>query len=136
MTPEEMADLHRACFDRDRPWSEQEFNDLIASPHVSVHHRPGGFAMVRAVAGEHELLTLAVDPNRRRKGIASRLMADWLDTAQGETAFLEVSADNTGARRLYERHGFAETGRRKGYYSRAHSTPVDAVLMSVALTHR
>lgn len=43
---------------------------------------------------------------------------------------LEVSADNLSALRCYERCGFIEQRRRKGYYSGSVSGPIDAVLMS------
>lgn len=134
MTPRDLAQLHRAGFPNARAWSAKEFEGLLRSPHVSLKHRSGGFALIRNVAGESELLTLVVDPAKRRQGIADRLILDWLKTAQSEFAFLEVAADNTAARHLYKKHRFAETGRRKGYYARTHGPAVDAVLMSVALT--
>lgn len=52
-----------------------------------------------------------------------------LDEARqnGEAVFLEVRESNMAARRLYEKLGFAETGRRRGYYA---NPPEDAVLYS------
>ncbi|WP_187432099.1 [Ribosomal protein S18]-alanine N-acetyltransferase [Roseobacter fucihabitans] len=132
MTPQALADLHRRAFMSERAWSAQEFSDLLSNKYVSFIDEPGGFALIRSVAGEDELLTLAVDPACRRQGIADRLMSHWLAKPTGNIAFLEVAADNTPARRLYEKHGFAETGRRKAYYARDGRPAVDALLMSNA----
>lgn len=136
MTPDDLAKLHRAAFSVERPWSAQEFAALLANRFVSVFHRSDGFALIRAVAGDVELLTLAVDPARQRQGIADHLMSEWMAQAEGEHAFLEVAADNAPAQSLYQKHGFAETGRRKAYYSRASRPAVDAVLMTRALPPR
>ncbi len=136
MTPQDMARLHAAAFAPQRGWSAQEFQSLCASPHVRCLSRTHGFALVRTLAGETELLTLAVDPQHRRKGIANRILCDWLGSTDAQTAFLDVAADNAPARALYALHGFAETGRRKSYYHRPDAPPVDAVLMQAAVTHR
>ncbi len=129
-----MAKLHAAAFAPERGWSAAEFSDLLASPHIFCVTRPGGFALVRTVADEAELLTLAVSCQNRRRGIADALMAEWMASAHAKTAFLEVAADNHAARALYARHGFAETGRRDNYYKRPDQSAVDAVLMQAALT--
>lgn len=136
MTPEDMAALHAAAFAPDRGWTAAEIADLCASPFVDALTSPAGFALIRTVAEEAELLTLAVDPARRRSGIGTRLMQRWLSTTPAERAFLEVAADNRAAQALYARHGFAVTGRRRGYYARPGGPAVDAVLMQVAVTHR
>jgi ribosomal-protein-alanine N-acetyltransferase len=48
----------------------------------------------------------------------------------GTKMLLEVRASNGAALRLYERLGFSQTGRRRGYYA----DPVeDAVLLSLQL---
>ena len=79
----------------------------------------GGMILARAVAGEAEVLTLAVDPASRRQGIGRALLQQTAATAQGRGAqaiFLEVAADNAPAQALYAASGFAEVGRRRGYY--------------------
>ena len=136
MTPPEMAALHAAAFAPARGWSAAEFSTLCAAPHVKLFSSAHGFALVRTVAEEAELLTLAVRPSHHRQGIADALMIAWMQGAQAETAFLEVAADNQSAQALYAKHGFAEVGRRKAYYARPDSSPVDAVLMQGALTCR
>jgi ribosomal-protein-alanine N-acetyltransferase len=47
--------------------------------------------------------------------------------------FIEVAADNTAARALYERAGFAVTGRRKAYYEKPGGARQDAIVMMKAL---
>lgn len=79
---------------------------------------PLGFALVRSVLDECELLLLAVDPLWRGRGIGRALLADSLTTARrrGITSMnLEVRATNNAVR-LYENIGFEYVHRRPGYY--------------------
>ena len=131
-----MATLHAACFAIPRPWSAGEIADLLASPQVFACAESAGFAMGRAAADEAELLTLAVDPARRRQGIGARLVESFAAAARArgaQRAYLEVAADNTAAIALYLQAGFAVCGRRRGYYHPAGAKPVDALVMDRAL---
>ncbi len=136
MTPATLAALHRAAFDRDRPWSADEFADLIKGPYVDIFVQPHGFALTRTLAGESELLTIAVDPTHQRRGIGSELMSAWLAfaRARAETAFLDVAADNRPAIALYEGSGFETVAVRRGYYARSGTAAVDALIMRCTLT--
>jgi ribosomal-protein-alanine N-acetyltransferase len=136
MTPQALAALHAVAFAPDRGWSATEFADLCAAPDVRLFTVEHGFALVRVVAEEAELLTLAVDPAHRRRGFADRLMRAWMGGCPALTAFLEVAEDNTAAQALYAKHGFAPVGRRRAYYTRPGARPVDALLMQSALTPR
>jgi ribosomal-protein-alanine N-acetyltransferase len=63
-----------------------------------------------------------------RQGIADQLLQALLDQAQTLAAsriLLEVRESNMPARRLYEKHGFREVGRRRRYYNHP---PEDAFL--------
>jgi len=136
MTPAAMARLHAACFTSPRPWSEAEIADLLTSPLVFAIPESGGFAMGRAVAGEAELLTLAVDPGQRRQGIGAALLSGFLAEAkarEAERAFLEVNPDNDPAVSLYLKAGFTITGRRKGYYHPPTGPALDALIMDLRL---
>ena len=133
---EALARLHAACFTMPRPWSAAEIAALLASPHVFVRMTDGGFLLGRVIADEAELLTLAVDPALRRRGIARALLAQFLEVARdrGATrAFLEVAADNAAALALYLGSGFAEDGLRRGYYRQPDGGAVDALLLSTPL---
>jgi len=131
-----MAHIHAAAFAPERGWSEAEFHALASNPLVTVYCHASAFALVRTIADESELLTLATAPSARRQGLAMELMTRWLAETQARTAFLEVAADNAAAQRLYTQLGFAETGRRRNYYARANAPRCDAVLMQKAVTHR
>lgn len=79
---------------------------------------PLGFALVRSVLDECELLLLAVNPIWRERGIGMALLRDSLLTARrrGITSMnLEVRASNN-AIHLYEKAGFEYVHRRPGYY--------------------
>ena len=133
-----MADLHAWCFTTPRPWSAAEFagvlaDDLCFALAEHAQSGPTGFLIGRVVAGEAEVLTLAVAPDARRAGIATRLLAAFLTTAKqrgAATAFLEVAATNSAALGLYARAGFTQTGLRRGYYTGDGGAGVDAVLLA------
>lgn len=127
-----MARLHAASFTTPRPWSADEISALLASPGAFLLTEPDGFLIGRAIAGEAELLTVAVDPDARRRGTGAWLVQAFLDQARrrgADTAFLEVAADNTAATALYRDAGFAEAGRRPGYYAQASGEPLDALIL-------
>ena len=136
MTPDEMAALHARCFTVPRPWTATEFAEMLQSLHVFAVPRADGFALVRVIADEAELLTLAVAPEARRQGIGRAMLAEALDRAARRgavTMHLEVAADNTPALALYDRAGFARTGRRPGYYRSPVGQRTDALLLARAL---
>ncbi len=138
MTPEALADLHAAAFAAPRPWSAAEFAALLADPATFHVSEPGGFLLARTAAGEAELLTVAVDPARRRQGIGTALVAAFLErsaAAGAAEAFLEVGADNEAARSLYAAAGFTQAGLRRAYYRDAGGAPVDALVLRRALPH-
>ena len=97
---------------------------------------PAGFALARQILDEAEILMVAVDPDAQRKGHGTTLMNSLLKrltNAGVATVFLEVEEGNHPARALYAKLGFAQTGRRKGYYRRADGTRADALLLSKTL---
>jgi ribosomal-protein-alanine N-acetyltransferase len=74
------------------------------------------------------LMNVAVNPDRRREGVAGALLTRLFDEADkpGEQYTLEVRPSNAGAIALYERFGFTRAGLRKGYY---HDNKEDALIM-------
>ncbi|ATF19572.1 Acetyltransferase [Phaeobacter gallaeciensis] len=135
-TPEDMARTHQAAFLQGRPWSAREFAALLDSPFSYAVGDARSFALGRVVAGEAELLTIATHPDHQRQGLARAILERWWEVALAHGAtdgFLEVAEDNHPARSLYKAYGFAESGRRVGYYTRQGTAAVDAVLMSVSL---
>ncbi len=74
------------------------------------------------------LMNVAVDPHRRRQGIATTLLDRLFEQADkpNEQYTLEVRTSNESAIRLYERFGFRAAGRRRAYY---HDNREDALIM-------
>lgn len=90
-----------------------------------------GFLVARRIAGELEILNLAVRPDARRRGIGHALIQfafAWGKQLQAKNAHLEVRASNLVALEFYKRHQFQETGRRPLYYS----NPVEDALVLTA----
>jgi ribosomal-protein-alanine N-acetyltransferase len=118
----ELAALHGASFHRG--WSEDEFERLLLDRAVVAHRatigrRLVGFIISRIIAGEAEILSVAVASPRRGKGLARQLLNLHLRRLAGlgtRTVFLEVDEGNVPANRLYQRAGFRAVGRREGYY--------------------
>ncbi|WP_461469811.1 GNAT family N-acetyltransferase [Pararhodobacter sp.] len=138
MTPDALAHLHAQCFTVPAPWSAASFASLLDSPHVFLCADPEGRAFVlgRVVAGEAELLTIATHPGARRAGLGRALMQAFEAEARArgaEGAFLEVAETNAPARALYAACGFAEAGRRRGYYAAAGGATVDAMILCKSL---
>jgi len=78
-----------------------------------------GFLVGRRIEDQSEVLNLAVGKKHRRKGQGTALLEAALEhfaSRGGNRVYLEVRESNTAAIAFYERHGFARTGRRKGYY--------------------
>jgi ribosomal-protein-alanine N-acetyltransferase len=114
------AELERALFDCDDPWSPEAFLEALAAGHHYLSAREGGsligYTGLVRVGSEAEVHTLAVDPAHQRRGIGRALLRAILDHAEGATVFLEVRTDNDSAIRLYRSEGFDVIGIRRGYY--------------------
>ena len=139
MTPEEMAAIHSAAFDRQRPWSAEEISELLNSAFVfSVEATQDCFALGRTIADEAELLTIATHPDAQRMGLAKACLTEFLTICrekQAQSVFLEVDAENLAAQSLYRRFGFSETGRRRNYYRLPSGDQSDAILMSLEIAN-
>jgi ribosomal-protein-alanine N-acetyltransferase len=89
--------------------------------------------MLRLLGDDAELMTIAVEPRYRSKGVATALMRacfeDLLMTP-AKRMILEVAADNPAAIKLYTRLGFQKISERKGYYARPDGQPATALVMA------
>ena len=122
--------------DRGSAWGEADFAGLLRSPGVFALGDGRGIALGRVAADEAELLTLAVLPEYRGSGLGRGLLAGFEAgaRARGATvAHLEVAAGNAPAIFLYRAGGYAEVGRRAGYYRAPDRSRDDAVLMARTL---
>ena len=119
-----------------QPWSEAVWREEIAGAfglYLVLEERGelSGFVGVKRVADEAHVMTLAVRPAGRRRGLGRALV----DAALGSPALagvsrvhLEVRPSNGAARALYASLGFVETGVRRNYYG-----DEDALLMTLDL---
>ena len=121
-----LANLHKKCFPK-KPWSADDFRDLKNSG-CEIIMSENGFIVYRIAVDEAEIITIGVNPEMRRQGIASAMIGIIEKTLlnQGiKKIFLEVATTNTPAQKLYENMGFKVVGLRPKYYD-----GVDAILMS------
>lgn len=137
---ERLARLHHAHFKRG--WSKAEFLSFFHQPNViawiaAQDDHDIGFIFAWAVAGECELLSVAVDEAHRGQGIAKSLCLKVIEEAQALEAqlmHLEVGVTNQPAISLYQQLDFEVTGRRKGYYHYPDGSMEDAMTMRLKLS--
>lgn len=134
-----LAAIHARAFAR--PWSASDIAALLANANALAILSGGadaeGFAIAWVVAGEAELLTIAVVPETRRRGVGAGLLREICRLARARGAgvlHLEVAEDNTEARALYQKLGFMAAGRRQGYYVRENAETADAIVLSLSLS--
>lgn len=123
------------------PWSRGNFVDSLAASYDArvLYDEEGtilGYFVAMAGVNEMHLLNITVAPCAWHQGHA-RFMLDALTEACRERGdrqlWLEVRESNARARAIYRRRGFAEVGRRKGYYPDAHGRREDAIVMSLGV---
>ncbi|HEY2034384.1 MAG TPA: ribosomal protein S18-alanine N-acetyltransferase [Rhizomicrobium sp.] len=129
-----LADLHARAFAR--AWDEIAMRRLLDGPGVfalvAEEDDLDGFILARVAADETEILSVAISPDMRQRGLASQLLKQACHRAAEEGAiriFLEVAAANLPARNLYKKYGFREVGQRKAYYEDGD----DALVLSAGL---
>ena len=132
-----VARLHAAGFYRG--WTREEFAAYITGEGTPVYvacdarRNVAGFAMLRHLGEEVELITIAVDKKWRNKGVGLMLMRALFEALRMTPArriLLEVADDNLAALKLYGKLGFLKVGERKGYYPRPDGTPATAIIMA------
>ena len=138
---QECAAIHAVSFAY--PWSAAEIENLLREPNVvadaaldAKNARLYGFVLSRLAADEAEVLTVAVNPALRKRGVATRLLGAHLarlrDTGM-KTLFLEVDEENAAARALYSRFGFETVGRRPAYYRARDGARTAALILRRAM---
>ncbi len=129
-----LAAIHAASFSPPDAWGAEAMALQLALPGAfGFIDSAGGMVLARTAAGEAEILTLAVRPERRRRGTGRALLEAAMREAASRGAgemFLEVALRNAGARALYLAVGFAEMGVRRRYYSDG----TDALVLRAPLT--
>ena len=100
--------------------------------HDSDRLPPIGFSLFRAIAGEAELLLLAVAPEHQRHGIGRLLLDQFVEGARDSGAIrvhLEVR-DGNPAVQMYCLAGFKPVGRRPNYYRGSDGRQYDALTLA------
>ncbi|WP_416395791.1 ribosomal protein S18-alanine N-acetyltransferase [Allohahella sp. A8] len=121
------------------PWSEQSFMGCLDGADecwvLLADGEIAGHLVLKIILDEGQILNICVRPGLQGRGIGAQLMAfaeDRFTVRKVSTVFLEVRSSNTPARRLYDSAGYAEIGRRNGYYPSAGGRE-DAILMGLQL---
>jgi ribosomal-protein-alanine N-acetyltransferase len=107
------------------PYSKEYFLNELYKKHALVNvaifeRKVIGYLCADYENHEAQILNLAIDPDFRRRGAATRLMTQAMRTLKKEGCvfvYLVVRASNTGAQKFYERFGFKVEAIRKKYYS-------------------
>jgi ribosomal-protein-alanine N-acetyltransferase len=126
---EAIARLSKHAIEHGLPWRwtparvlhsirDRETNVVVARDGAVL----AGFGIMKYRDEDAHLLLLAVDPNRRRRGLGTALLA-WLESSAVTAGIVcirvEARGENLTARSFYDRLGYRETGLIKGYYQGA-----------------
>lgn len=124
---------------QDYPWTRGNFIDALNQGYMCrIDQQDGavrGYAVLRRIMDEAELLTIGVAAGQQRKGLGKAILAEMLQLAREDKmrrVFLEVRASNVAALALYRSSGFDEIGVRRGYYQKAGGCE-DAITMACQL---
>jgi ribosomal-protein-alanine N-acetyltransferase len=134
-----LTKIHEECFPR--YWNRQAFTDFFAVKDtfallVEEGDRAIAMMVCRVTFDQADVLTLAVLPAFRRRGIAKMLVEKTLDSCKecgAKKLFLEVEDGNIAALKLYENAGFKNISRRKLYYQQLDGSLTDALVMAKKL---
>lgn len=129
---EEISKINSLSFHT--PWSKESIlkeldNKFARYVVASIDGRVIGYGGVWLIVDEGHITNIAVHPEYRGIGVGDMLVDSIIEICNLEDidgVTLEVRESNTPARRLYEKHGFIDEAKRKGYYQ---DTKEDAIIM-------
>ena len=131
---DQVAALEAACFTN--PWTramlEREVKGSTTARVYVLRLASGAvaaFCTCWLIVDELHINTIAVEPGRRRAGLATTLMQHVMEDAAASgarRATLEVRASYGPARQLYAKLGFVEAGLRPLYYTQPEE---DAIIL-------
>lgn len=138
-TSEILTKIHIECFPR--YWNRQAFTDFFSVENtfailVENYDQPVAMIVYRIVFEQADILTIAVLPAFRKKGIAKKLIGDALEHCKklgAKKLFIDVEVGNEAALKLYENTGFKQISRRKLYYQQLDGSLTDSLVMSKKL---
>tara|TARA_B100001093_G_scaffold6878_1_gene6817 strand:- start:803 stop:1297 length:495 start_codon:yes stop_codon:yes gene_type:complete len=91
----------------------------------------GGYLLATIIDDEAEILSIGITPERQSQGVGKQLLQHFFEHGASRNmarVVLEVAEDNLPALGLYRDFGFAEFGRRNGYYKHGNQK-IDAIMM-------
>ena len=123
------------------PWNLRSFETELTK---SVSHLWGlenrgillGYICFWMFASEIQLINIAVHPENRGMSLGCLLLNKMISTGIDKGVhhiWLEVRPSNTSAKKLYQKYGFKEVGRRSNYYTDTHE---DAIIMDLELSNK
>jgi len=129
-TPDDLsaiAAIEAASFPKgdkaEQAWTEESLRTELERPHTRLHVAENGtvvgYCLLWLVVDEAEILTLAVDPAKRKQGIGTELLEGVMRDVAHEGAnsmYLDVRESNYAGIALYRNAGFIQIGERKRYY--------------------
>jgi len=134
-----VVQVRNAAFDErfGEAWTRSQCAGILPMPGVRLivarfDERVAGFSLHRTIAGEAELLLLAVAPDFRRRGIGKTLLDQFIDHSRDQGAgrvHLEVREGNPAVI-MYRAAGFTLAGRRRKYYRGRFGGDFDALTLS------
>ena len=130
--------IHRQSGDIHRIWSASEYYRLLDDRLTLLVQDSCSFVIGRLVAGEAELLMIAVTQEHQGKGIGRHSLSRFEQTLIEKGAnccFLEVAKTNVSACALYGSQGFDVITTRKGYYRIEKNNRIDALIMRKKFSH-
>ena len=118
-----VARLHRRCFPPSLAYRTSTLLALYLWPRSRFLVARAGSDLVGCVVGDVQggqtrVITICVDPDRRRQGIASGLLREVEAQLTAGNVILMVEGGNTGAQTLYRRCGYLPVGESRNYYGR------------------
>lgn len=128
-----LYDIELASFNH--PWTMEAYRKELEENPLALYwgcfsqQQLLAFAGLWQILDEGHITNIAVAPQYRRRGIGEwllRRVAVELQARNGIALTLEVRSHNQAAIALYEKLGFRNAGRRKGYYD---DPPDDALIM-------
>jgi ribosomal-protein-alanine N-acetyltransferase len=137
---DEVVALEQSVFPH--PWTRGNFMDSLASGYDAwvlrdaATEQLAGYFLIMYAVDEAHLLDVAVSGDRQGAGLGRYLLDRIAARARGtgmSSVLLEVRPSNLRALQVYERYGYAQIGRRKGYYPAHEGQREDAIVMRYAL---
>jgi len=113
------------CLSFPSPWPcrlfEIEMQKIGFSYYLVIEHEDGlvGYAGYWRIGIEGHIVTVAIDPVHRKRGLARKLLSSLIDHCKSlnlQRITLEVRQNNCIAQRLYEQLGFHKVAIQQCYY--------------------